>query len=167
MLTLYRQFGLDVVDFADTNDFLLAAFKEPLALTMSLVTIITAIVFLLRWTSRRRRTSRVRPIYYIVMFSFMLVYTFFPPLYFGRIRAMKIKYGEGKNVIVELRAKIMDIGDEIFLLGTTEKFAFFYNYTKERTYIVPIANILNIYSVPADSTEVSSPKNNNSGKSKS
>jgi hypothetical protein len=40
---LYRNLGINIVDFAELNDFLLAAFKDVVAFIMSIVTIILGI----------------------------------------------------------------------------------------------------------------------------
>lgn len=55
---LFRRFDINVFDYAEVNDFLLAAFKDPFVFGMSLLTIIgfTALVaFQIIWIRRRVR----------------------------------------------------------------------------------------------------------------
>jgi hypothetical protein len=62
---LFRRFDINVFDYAEANDFLLAAFKDPLVFLMSMLTIILivatqvlAIVFR-RWQVKRRPRPEV------------------------------------------------------------------------------------------------------------
>jgi hypothetical protein len=45
--SLFRQFGVNVMDFAEANDFLLAAFKEPFSFFAGLVLVIWELLFAL------------------------------------------------------------------------------------------------------------------------
>ena len=75
--------------------------------------------------------------------------------YYSTEQAQMIRAGEAPETFVQLQ----DGGDPewqgrlrgpLFVIGTTEKFAFFYDREENRTHVVPIANILWMHSVAAD-----------------
>ena len=59
--SLFRQFRINIFDYAETNDFLLAAFKDPIVFGMSITTLVLGIGFGLYFAVRQPRLNvRVR-----------------------------------------------------------------------------------------------------------
>jgi hypothetical protein len=55
---LYQRFGINIFDFADMNDLLLAAFKDAFAFAMSLVTLFLGLGFVLLLRKMALRHAR-------------------------------------------------------------------------------------------------------------
>ncbi|NIN66192.1 MAG: hypothetical protein GTO63_16160 [Anaerolineae bacterium] len=178
MWGLFRAFGINIMEFAEPGDFLLSGLKQPVVLTIALVGGASAYVLLLldraaprEWPRQLfprapgviRRLLNVLLSHRIVTLLCILGYIFYfwlTPLEVGSfISTDRVRRGVGPRVVVELT----NAGDpttpsklegQMFLIGTTSKFAFFYGREHEQTHIIPIANILRISGVPTDSVEV-------------
>jgi len=147
--TLFREFGINIFDFAEANDFLLAAFKEPFAFGMTILTLllIGGEILILRWYRgrpfRRGATARITGILIVAT----LVYTFWPPYFWGKLNAERIRREKSSLVRVQLRRESGEAERSsrpplrVSLIGTTEKFAFFVDHKAKRTIAIPIANI--------------------------
>lgn len=148
--TLYESFGVNIFDFAEANDFLLASLKEPFALVMSVITVILLGVQMWYFTVRRRKrgalSSGTAMTYLWVFVITALVYTLFPSHFFAKKSAGLIQ--ENKAGHVTVRYKIESQSPEataqeanLSLIGTSEKFAFFYEQKTGRTLAVSLSNI--------------------------
>lgn len=176
MWSLFRGFELNIMDFAQISDFLLAAFKQPNTFIQSLITIASAIFAIKRFSRERKdlqtkrlskswgfspRSLRVLDTLVIIVLAVVIitstVWFFVIPFQWGSWDAKKIKNGNSLKVVVQLKGSnipgtLSKIENETFLIGTAGKFVFFYDNTKKCAHIVPIANILEIHSVPVDSS---------------
>jgi len=184
----YKSFELNIFDFAELNDFLLAAFREPIAL-FGVVLMIGYWLFItwigqaplvkkilrfkhralsniglpltlffdvdrLRrfWVTRYRKQLRLRnKIYRLARrpAAFLLIALLVP------LFVSLVFWGMGKDDILHNSSSRVDVivkglannpnGAElknILLIGTTDRFAFFYNEVENIVIIVPVANIL-------------------------
>ena len=143
-----RRFGINVFNYAQISDFLLASLKEPF--TWALVVLAVVLVLLDNKSSLRveRRgpgkwwawygSPRYR---FINNFAAILMVLFFIVAYANR-QAMDTLDGEGKLVDVTLTDS--DETRTATLLGTTGQFVFLYDSMIERVDIHPIESIHSI-----------------------
>src|SRR5688572_30810781 len=155
---LYAEFRVNIAEYAETSDFLLAAARAPLLIVLSLLPIplLLLIGAFDRWTRRRfpryaalsRRSElamggeqRAR---FVSRVIFVAIYALlFTILYSERV-AERIKRGNGRRVEVELVTGVSAPSELPILLGTTTKFVFLYYPTVRRTHVVPAENIVRI-----------------------
>lgn len=148
---LYQSFNINIFDFAETNDFLLAAFKQPFAFGMSMLTILLIIIQIIVFYFRKQK--RMKPgVPWLILGSFIFIligYTAFPAYFYGKRDARSIIKDQESKVTVAYKiigpTKKIDVREQnLSLIGTTDKFSFFYDHTKERSLVIPIANIVSI-----------------------
>jgi hypothetical protein len=136
---LFEQFDITVFDFAELNDLLLAAFRDPLVLPQALVGFIT--LYLYRLFHNRPTSVRLKQ----AMLGSLILYTLVPPLSIGYQRAGSIKDGWGTYARVTL-ARFSDSASTspdsvLMLLGTSESYMFFYEQSSKQKLLIPSANI--------------------------
>ncbi len=143
-----RRFGINVFNYSQISDFLLASLKEPF--TWVLVGLSVILVLLDNRSSRRleRRNPRKWVAWYgspryrfINNFAVVALVLFFIFTFANR-QANDTLSGEGKLVDVEF-AENGDVQTTI-LLGTTGQFVFFYDAPIERVQIHPLESIHSI-----------------------
>ena len=154
----YAKFRINIAEYAETSDFLLAAARAPLIILLSLLPIPLLLVvgWFDRWARRRfprygalsrrseaamggeRRARLLSRGLFVVIYAVM-----FTLLYAERV-AQDIKQGRGRRVEVELVDGKAGPGELPVLLGTTAKFVFLYYPTTRRTHVVPSENIARI-----------------------
>ena len=123
---------------------------------MSIGTIVFALIQILllyAWREPKRRGSLKPWAAWALPAAFLIAliaYSFAPPYYFGNYRATAILKGDGNKVTLRYkvigpdnRAKTEE-KQQLTLIGTTDKFSFFYNNTTTRPLVVPISNIESI-----------------------
>ena len=143
-----REFGINVFNYAQIGDFLLASLKEPM--TWALVVVAVLLVLGDNWMSRRvqrkvrRRwtawygSPRYRRVNYVV--------ALFLILFFIHILATKqaedTRAGGGKIVTVTYADRAAD--DNVILLGTTGSFVFLFETKFDQVKIHPHESIHSI-----------------------
>ena len=143
-----RHFGINVFNYAQISDFLLASLKEPF--TWALVALAVVLILLDNRSSRRIERKNPRkwiawygsPRYrFVNNFAAVLAILVFLFAYANR-QANETKAGEGKLVDV----KLADNGevDTSILLGTTGQFVFLYDEPADRVHIHPLESIHSI-----------------------
>ncbi|HJU67049.1 MAG TPA: hypothetical protein VJ650_02300 [Gemmatimonadaceae bacterium] len=155
---LYGEFRINIAEYAETSDFLLAAARAPLIILLSLLPIPLLLVvgWFDRWSRRRfpryaaisRRSEQAmggeRRARLLSRGLFVVIYAvMFTMLYAERV-ADDIKQGRGRRVEVQLVDGTSGPGELPILLGTTAKFVFLYYPTVRRTHVVPSENIARI-----------------------
>jgi hypothetical protein len=148
-----RWFGINVFNYAQISDFLLASLKEPF--TWGLVFI--AVVLVLLDNASSRRVERKIPAKWLAWYgspkyrfmnNFVAILVVLLFLYsYAFAQARDTRDGNGKIVDV----MFADSGAAIsaLLLGTTGQFVFLYDENTERVDIHPIENIHSIsFKVP-------------------
>lgn len=155
---LYAEFRINIAEYAETSDFLLAAARAPLIIVLSLLPIplLIVVAWFDRWSRRRfpryaalsRRSEAAmggeRRARLLSRGLFVGIYAvMFTMLYAERV-AKDIKQGRGRRVEVELVDGTPGPGELPVLLGTTAKFVFLYYPTVQRTHVLPSENIARI-----------------------
>jgi len=149
----YLYFKINVLDYSETGDFLLAALRNPVAVILAMVPI-PLFVIVRRWGRTLRRQSRTYERYqsqldrmglsslparvagaaifivvYVVLFSELYAFS----------EAKRMHDGKGHRVAF-LRSDGIASDEQPILLGTTGKFIFLYYPSRKATEIVPIEN---------------------------
>jgi hypothetical protein len=202
---LFQRFGINIADYAQSTDFLLAAFRQPLTLFVAFFGGIVLIglgyfayseglfsarrfgllvgltvgfgaestrplaPFIAEATAEaaeavvgvprvRKTLARLAWVSPIVMFTGILWST---ALLFGFVGGEMVKSGHGSQVVVELKSTgdsdaTTTFAGEVFLIGSTERFAFLYDSDDKCAHIVAISNIQHMHVVHVDSVEDSS-----------
>ena len=104
-------------------------------------------VVLLRYLRRKRgRPVRTSSKILVIVIGFAIIYTFVPAIFFGRKDAREIKRGKSELISLKLKGKPEEIEPllpkgKLSIIGTTDKFLFFYGHDCKKCIIVPVANI--------------------------
>jgi hypothetical protein len=143
-----RRFGINVFNYAQISDFLLASLKEPF--TWALVIIAIILVLIDNASSRRlgqRECSKWIAWYgsprYRFINNFAAIYIVLMFIYiFAMTQAWDTREGEGK--IVDVMFADSGAATTAILLGTTGQYVFLFDDETERVDIHPIENIHSI-----------------------
>jgi hypothetical protein len=152
----FASFGINVLEFSETSDFLVAAVQSPAVIGLAILPalMIWALVVGRRWLRRRiprydayaRRHETQYGKAYLNAFRIMLPtlflsYAMLFTLEYARRSAGKIIHGTGHRVRVTRTAPIAADSAPRLLVGTTSKYLFFYDTLAKSTDIVPIDNV--------------------------
>jgi hypothetical protein len=149
-LWFFRYFRINILEYVETSDFLLAALRTPLVIVLALLPLPLVWLFTRfnEWLRRRfpryaswddhvGKTSAARG---GVWTFFVLIYaTFFIQIYAERV-TNRIKAGHGREVQAELTSGV-PFPSRTLLLGTTSKFIFLYLPVEKKTHVIPIENL--------------------------
>jgi len=151
-LIFYRQFGINIFDFAEIGDFLLAAFKSP-AITFSVllaqILLISVPLSILLLAGRVQGHWQFLILANVVAGGIgLLILSITLPLFLARYQAETIKQGEQPQVTAQYR-KFSDSAGQVTkpgleLIGTTQKVVFFYDVNNKRTLVIPQAQLVSI-----------------------
>ena len=143
-----RRFGINVFNYAQISDFLLASLKEPF--TWALVAFAVALVLVDNASSRR--VERRQPGKWLAWYgtpryrfinNFVVVWVVLTLIYlYADWQAGNTKEGDGKQVNVSFEAG--SSARSATLLGTTGQFVFLFDTASERVDIHPIESIYSI-----------------------
>jgi hypothetical protein len=152
-LWFYFYFKINILDFSETSDFLLAAIRNPLVIILSLLPI--ALLF---GVQRVRETARKKSARYDAFATkydrsrwnsvssrlsiyglFIVIYAIVFTQLYAEWESERVKAGKGRRLaFVRNDGVISD--EQPILLGTTGKFLFLYYPSRKATEIVPIDN---------------------------
>ncbi|HEX6575864.1 MAG TPA: hypothetical protein VF042_12920 [Gemmatimonadaceae bacterium] len=150
----YLMFKINVLDYSETGDFLLAALRNPVAVLLSTLPI-PLFVALQWWGRTLRKKSGVYnkyqaqleklgagklPVRVIAAFMFVLVYVVLFTELYSFAEAKRVYDGKGQRVSF-LRSDGIASDEQPILLGTTGKFIFLYYPSRKATEIIPIDNM--------------------------
>src|SRR5215217_6264203 len=167
---LYGRFGINVFDYSEIGDFLLAAFKNPVAfLSGGLLAAMGGALLSYRAAAVIRFARegleeadveeqdvqsylallRRRTVIYAIVIAVTSVFTSFVlPYYSAGKTVSSIKAGEKPSVDVRYRSFKGSAGQvtvpSLELIGATEKAAFFYDVAHKRTIVIPQAQLVSI-----------------------
>lgn len=152
----YRSFGVNIFDFTDAADFLLAGVRDPLIVLMSLVPFPLAWLYIslvqVGAEVARRRLNQPPPrrdglLGHTLMKRLgvgMMLFTWVLAFVsgYGRQTARQLLLGKGRRVTVETTGP----GDSLAtrdatLLGTTARYVFLFDAASNRTEIIPVENV--------------------------
>jgi hypothetical protein len=165
---LYLRFRINILDFAEPSDFLLAPLRDPLVAVATVVPILL-IGWYLRYSermgeqSRRRRRAAGLPIAWwetkeenverlqrqMVWLRplTILLWVVASGLWYERRAADRIMMGDGERVTVETTDGAKQEGTAnrpLMLLGTTSRYLFLFRTDDWKTVILPTDNVLRI-----------------------
>jgi hypothetical protein len=158
---LYRRFDINIFDYAEANDFLLAAFKDPLVLGMSLFSLFyfPAAIWIMNKIAARYYLERFnlshlfwRRVIRTAVVLFYLLALFVLPFVFANIAAYSLQaskdlpFSPAPHTSVQYRAtagsseQTTETG--LRVIGITQSFVFFYDRKDTRTLVIPTAQIV-------------------------
>ncbi len=156
--SLFRQFGVNVFNFMEVGDFLLAALREPLTFVLSATALVVTYLIQrlgaleLRWLTGRKDKGRFWAGYYWFsrtinnhavtgLVGFLLYCYLFLALYADH-KSDQIRAGVARQVSVELASESDHIeGRPIAFLGATNRFVFLFDVAADTTHIIPHENL--------------------------
>lgn len=163
----FNSFGINIFEYSEINDFLLSSFREPLTLIVGLAVAIYCIsVFIFaKWfvkteTFRNSREKgmkilmgKQKRLMALTVIPVVLTVPLLTPILIndGYSDSWREEYITNKENIVGI--KLHDNSVDIFLdnqfndtviLGTTDKYTFFFQISTDKVLIVPIRNIVYI-----------------------
>jgi hypothetical protein len=165
----YRHFGINILDYAEASDFLLAPFRDPMVMVVTVIPAVLALSYLRfvdRYSTRARerrraagkapgwwqssdttvaRTKRFMPLLAAAM---AMLWVYVSADAYQRILATKAMRGEGHNVVVELADGTRDGGTPrrpLVMVGATSRYFIFFRTADWRTEVMPTDNVLRIF----------------------
>jgi len=148
----YKEFGINIIKFADLSDFLLASILEPKSVVIFISLIIVSSIFyrfdlLLRnkykgygnFVEKKFKSKYMDPISYAVILIF---YTTFLVQHISIRNATEIKSGKTDEFLV----RISDPGDHqvektLSLLGSSSRYVYLFDNDKSETQVIPVENV--------------------------
>ncbi len=164
----YRHFGINILDYAEASDFLLAPFRDPMVMVVTVLPAVLAwayLRFVERYSTRvreRRRAegkalawwessdatlARTKPLGPFLVVGMAMFWVFTSANAYQRIRAAQVMRGEGHNVIIELTNGTLDGGTPrrpLVMVGATSRYFIFFRTADWRTEVMPTDNVLRI-----------------------
>jgi hypothetical protein len=145
-----------VFDYAEPSDFLLAALRDPLIILVCVAPIPLVALYYrgAAWIQRRSKSKWLtgtekqqaisrryrRQLYALTAFLWALAAS----LHYASSVARDLRAGTGRRVHVELVSGAQTLPVDTMpqlLLGTTQKFLFLYDASRQVTSVIPISNI--------------------------
>ena len=148
----YKEFGINIIKFADLSDFLLASILEPKSLLIFISLIAITIFFYwfdnsLRkkykgygnFVAKKLKAKYTDPISYVIILVF---YTTFLVQHLAIDTAKEVKSGNTDDFIV----RISDPGEHkvektLALLGSSSRYIYLYDNEKSEAKIIPVENV--------------------------
>lgn len=168
---LFRRFGLNILDYADPSDFVLASLRDPVVVLLCLVPVPLLYALSRTGDHMRRRVRRRReargivedptrrsfrqraeewrrspPVVMVMVPLFILIYAYDLTFFYARSVAHGIREGQGKRVHVEAIGGASPA--DALLLGTTGRFVFLYDPADSATFAVPVESISRLVMLP-------------------
>ncbi|CAN5816832.1 hypothetical protein BH11GEM2_BH11GEM2_27340 [soil metagenome] len=153
---VFLMFRINVFDYAEPSDFLLAALRDPLIILVCIAPLPLLALYYkgAAWLQRRTKSTWLssterqkeftrryrRPLYAFTA----VLWAIAASLHYASSVARDLRAGTGRRVQVELiSAAQMPRVDTMpqLLLGTTQKFVFLYDAPRQVTSVIPIGNI--------------------------
>jgi hypothetical protein len=166
----FHAFEINIFEFSELNDFALAAFKEPKTLLYGLGMVayvgLAALMAQVLIKIREKRksesesessilnsnilTMQMKAMSFMVIPALLLVPIFLPNLLNNSYNdEWKSGYISDAKNHVEIKLRVSSVHNlpdgqinNLSMLGTTDKFTFFYSISEKKVIIVPIANVL-------------------------
>jgi hypothetical protein len=152
-----RKFGINVLDYAEPSDFLLAAFRDPLIVLACIAPI--PVVWLYyrgaQWIGKRvpqhhwvhggARGQEWYGRHRSALFSLTIgLWALAASLTYANSVATDLRAGKGRRVQADVVSGTLPAADDtagLLLLGTTQKFVFLYDDARQVTSVVPVDNV--------------------------
>jgi hypothetical protein len=165
----YRHFGINILDYAEASDFLLAPFRDPMVMVVTVLPAVLAWAYLrfferysarMRekrraagkdrawWESSEATLERSKPFLPFLGVGMAMFWVYVSADAYQRILAAKAMRGEGQQVRVELANGTLDGGTPrrpLVMVGATNRYFIFFRTADWRTEVVPTDNVLRIF----------------------
>ena len=162
-----RQFDINYFDFAEANDFLTAAFRQPMTFVYLAFAVIPLGIAmkspapplparLKLWHEKAKANMRTHLSAQIVFWGIIPIFAFvYGAAESSHRDVRRTVNGFGSYVVVDLVRQLdtfESLPDTLMLLGTSDKFIFLWDRAADSSHIVPIANVarLRICKTPCD-----------------
>lgn len=150
----FRYFRINILDYSETSDFLLAAIRRPLVILLCLLPLVILAMGrqIRRWARQKsnrydqfvKRSTVLRianPGLTIASYGlFVFIYAVLFMQLYAAFVAKRVKSGHGLQVTVE-RTTGLNPEEKPILLGTTSKYVFLYYRGRKETEIVPVGAV--------------------------
>ena len=148
----YKEFGINIIKFADLSDFLLASVLEPQTLILFLGVIMLTIVNILleaflkkrfksysKFSTDKLKAKYTEPVAYILVIT-IITATMTSAL--ASKNADKIKSGNFDEYQVRIADPGTLIADQsLALLGSTSRYIYFYHTKNSEALVIPVENV--------------------------
>ena len=158
---VFLRFRINILDYAEPSDFLVAAMRDPLILVVGLAAIPLVSLyyrFVVRanavrtgpkrwWQGSDRSRAFLRRHYTPFFVGTILLYALAFSLAYARRVAEQLRQGNGPHVQVELMSDpggMMRDTTPLVLIGTTQKYLFLYDPARQLTSILPSSNVARV-----------------------
>jgi hypothetical protein len=167
---LFRRFGVDVLTYADTADFLMVVAREPLVMVVVLLPVPVYMAYMAltvrisEWARRRSKRlqrslersdtwwwSNSPGAVFAMKALFLATYALLFVLLYSVYQANRIRSPEARTVRVELKADAARNGTREWtapIVGTTSRFVFLYDRETRRVEALPVDVITRIVFPP-------------------
>jgi hypothetical protein len=153
--TLYRNFGITIFDFSEIGDFLLAAFKKPLALLLGVLQAflygaiaLSTLRYIKVYEAPNAIEKYKRWTTVALSATLIVLGSVLPPYVTATFMASSIKHREHPTVDVRYRSFSGSAGQvtepDLKLIGATQKAVFFYDVSDKRTLVIPQTQIVSM-----------------------
>ncbi len=164
----YRHFGINILDYAEASDFLLAPFRDPMVMVVTVLPAVLAWAYLRTidrystrtrerrraegkvlawWESSEATLARTKPLTPFITLAMAMFWVFMSASAYQRILATRAMRGEGHNVVVELTNGTLDGGTPrrpLVMVGATSRYFIFFRTADWRTEVMPTDNVLRV-----------------------
>jgi hypothetical protein len=150
----YRNFDINILDYSQTSDFLIAAFHDPISLFFVVLTCMIVWGFFtfdkwIRakfpkfWVTTRKWSAKNANTYLWSYTLVLVVYVTEAAYFYGRYNARSIKKGQGQRIEIAYREAFTPASHQSLpiLLGTTGEFVFVYYDQEKQAEVIPTTAI--------------------------
>ena len=148
----YKEFGINIIKFADLSDFLLASILEPKSVMIFISLIVVTLFFywldlLLRkkyqgygnFVEKKFKSKYTDPIGYLIILVF---YTTTLVQHIAILNANEVKSGKTDEFLV----RIADPGEHqveksLSLLGSSSRYVYLFDNAASETQVIPVENV--------------------------
>jgi hypothetical protein len=165
---LYFRFGINILEFAEPSDFLLAPVRDPLVMVITVVPVLLVWWYMVAswawservrvrrrdegkpiawWETKEENVDSMRRVMVWLRIPTAVLWVFAIGLGYQRRAADAIMLGNGRRVAVETTNGAVERGTEkrpLMLIGTTSRYLFLFRTEEWKTVILPVENVLRI-----------------------
>ena len=158
---VFLRFRINVLDYAEPSDFLMAALRDPLIVLVCLAPIPVLALYYrgATWVRNRlpqnhvltggRRAEDFQRRHRSTIFAITVaLWALAASLHYAKRVATDLRAGKGRRVQIELLSGDAQLpGDTttLLLLGTTQKFVFLYNPSRQVSSAIPVSNVAQLW----------------------
>jgi len=158
---VFLRFRINVLDYAEPSDFLMAALRDPLIVLVCVAPIPVLALYYrgATWVRNRlpqnhvltggRRAEDFQRRHRSTLFGVTVaIWALAASLHYAKRVATDLREGRGRRVQIELLsgdARLPGDTTTLLLLGTTQKFVFLYNPTRQVSSVIPVSNVAQLW----------------------